>query len=289
MNTKVLVTGATGATGSSVIEKLLELNIPVRALVHKIDERTAHLTAQGVEIVEGDLSNFNSVSAALKGVGSAYYMYPIQVDGLVEGTAYFAQAAVDEGLTHIVNMSQVAARRDAKSNASQNHWIAERLLDRTGIPVTHVRPTFFAEWLKYFAKEIKENNRIVLPFGEARYAPIAGEDSGRVIASILANPEGHAGKIYPLYGSTELTQYEIAEILSGELGRKITYVAADIDKFAELMKARYTPYFIQHVESVAQDSRDGVFSGTNDFVEKISGSKPLHIVDYIRKNIELFK
>lgn len=289
MNTKVLVTGATGATGSSTIKRLLELNVPVRALVRTIDERSAHLTGQGVEVVEGDLSNFNSVSAALKGISSAYYMYPIQVDGLVEGTAYFAQAAVEEGLTHIVNMSQIAARKDAKSNASLNHWIAERLLDRTGIPVTHLRPTFFAEWLKYFAKEIKENSRIVLPFGESRYAPIAGEDSGRVIASILANPEGHAGKIYPLYGSTELTQYEIAEILSEELGRKITYVAADIDKFAELMKVRYTPYFIQHVASVAQDCRNGVFSGTNDFVANISGSEPLHIVDYIRKNIELFK
>jgi uncharacterized protein YbjT (DUF2867 family) len=186
-------------------------------------------------------------------------------------------------------MSQIAARPEAKSNASQNHWIAERILDRTGIPVTHLRPTFFSEWLKYFAKEIKENSRIVLPFGDARYAPIAGEDSGRVIASILADPKGHAGKIYPLYGSQEVTQYEIAEILSGELGRKITYVAADIDTFGEFMKERYTPYFIQHVTSVAQDSRNGVFSGTNDFVEEISGAKPLHIVDYIRKNIELFK
>jgi uncharacterized protein YbjT (DUF2867 family) len=289
MNNKVLVTGATGATGSSAIKRLLELNIPVRALVRTIDDRAADLTRQGVEVVEGDLSNFNSVSAALKGITSAYYMYPIQVDGLVEGTAYFAQAAVEEGLTHIVNMSQIAARKEAKSNASQNHWIAERLLDRTGIPTTHLRPTFFAEWLKYFAKEIKENNRIVLPFGEAKYAPIAGEDTGRVIASILAKPESHAGQIYPLFGSTELTQYEIAAILSEELGRKISYVAAEIEPFADIMKERYTPYFIQHVTSVAQDCRNGVFSGTNNLVETISGSQPLHIADYIRKNITLFK
>lgn len=39
--------------------------------------------------MEGDLSDFNSVSTALKGVSSAYSVYPIQVPGLIEATAFF--------------------------------------------------------------------------------------------------------------------------------------------------------------------------------------------------------
>jgi hypothetical protein len=39
----------------------------------------------------------------------------------------------------------------------------------------------------------------------------------------------------------------------------------------------------------ARDCRNGVFSGTNDMVETGAGSQPLLIVDYIRKNITLFK
>ena len=65
---KVLITGATGSTGKNAIKKLLELKIPVRALVHKKDARSEQLSTQGVEIVEGDLSNFDSVSAAVKGI-----------------------------------------------------------------------------------------------------------------------------------------------------------------------------------------------------------------------------
>jgi uncharacterized protein YbjT (DUF2867 family) len=76
-------------------------------------------------------------------------------------------------------MSQISARRIAKSHAAQNHWIAERLLDRSGIPVTHLRPTFFAKWLMYVSGSIKERNMFPLPFGDARYAPIAAEDQGR--------------------------------------------------------------------------------------------------------------
>jgi NAD(P)H dehydrogenase (quinone) len=96
------------------------------------------------------------VSEALKGITAAYFVFPIQVPGILEATAFFAQAALEQGVGAIVNMSQITARRIAKSHAAQNHWIAERLFDRSGIPVTHLRPTLFAEWLTYLSQAIRE-------------------------------------------------------------------------------------------------------------------------------------
>jgi len=289
MAKKILITGATGATGGNAIKALLELKVPLRALIHQKDARSEQLSTQGVDIVQGDLSDFEAVNEALKGITGAYFVYPIQVPGILEATALFAQAALEQGVGAIVNMSQISARRIAKSHAAQNHWIAERLLDRSGIPVSHLRPTFFAEWLMYLSESIRENNMFPLPFGNARYAPIAAEDQGRVIAAILNNPAEHAGKIYPLYGPKELSQYEVADILTQVLGRKITYAAVEIEAFMEIWKKRgFSPYNHQHIAAVAQDCRDGVFSGTNDLVEKITGRKPLGMVDYITKNKALF-
>jgi|SRR5277367_7176898 len=287
---KILITGATGATGGHAIKRLLELNIPVRALVHQLDVRSERLSALGVEIVQGDLSDFEAVNGALKGITGAYFVFPIQIPGILEATAFFAQAALEQGVGAIVNMSQISARRIAKSHAAQNHWIAERLLDRSGIAVTHLRPTFFAEWLMYFSQSIRENDVLPLPFGDARYAPITAEDQGRVIAAILNDPAEHAGKIYPLYGPKELTQYEVADILTQVLGRKITYVALEIEPFMEIWKEKTgsSAYNFQHIAAVAQDCRDGVFSGTNDLVEKLTGQKPLGMMDYITKNKVLF-
>jgi NAD(P)H dehydrogenase (quinone) len=186
-------------------------------------------------------------------------------------------------------MSQISARRIAKSHAAQNHWIAERLLDRSGIPVTHLRPTFFAEWLLYFSDTIRQNNMFPLPFGDASCAPIAAEDQGRVIAAILSNPAEHAGKIYPLYGPEELTQYEVADLLTQVLGRKITYAAVEIEAFMEIWKKTgFSPYNHQHIAAVAQDCRDGLFSGTNDLVEQLTGQKSLGMLDYIVKNKAIF-
>ena len=282
---KVLITGATGATGGNAIKKLLELKVPMRALVHKVDERSEKLSSQGVEIVLGDLSDFEVVSEALQGITAAYFVFPVKVPGILEATAFFAQAALEQGVGAIVNMSQISARRLAKSHAAQNHWIAERLLDRSGIPVTHLRPTFFAEWLMYVSESIKEKNMFPLPFGDARYAPIAAEDQGRVIAAILNDAAEHAGKTYPLYGPKELTQYEVADILTQVLRRQITYVPVEIEAFSEIWKEMgYSPYIRQHISAVAQDCRDGVFSGTNDLVKKLTGQKPLELVDYITKH-----
>jgi uncharacterized protein YbjT (DUF2867 family) len=289
MKNKVLITGATGATGGSAIVDLLRRKIPVRALVHRIDERSEKLAAQGVEIAKGDFSDFDSLVEALKGVSGAYFVFPILTPGILEATAYFAQAAIEQSVGAIVNMSQISARREAKSVAARNHWIAERLLDRSGIRVTHLRPTFFAEWLVYQARIIREKSILPLPFGEGRYAPIAAEDQGRVIAAVLADPAGHAGKIYPLFGPKELDLFEIVKILSGVLGRPITYVPMEIDAYKVRMKdIGFTPHFIQHIESVAQDCRDGIFAGTNDVVETLTGRKPLGIEDFIIKNKALF-
>ena len=257
-NQKILITGATGATGSSAIETLLALKIPVRAFVHKRDARSEQLSAQGVEVVQGDLSDFEAVSEALTGITGAYFVYPIQVPGLLEATAFFAQAALEQGVGAIVNMSQASARRSAKSHAAQNHWIAERLLDRSGVPVTHLRPTLFSEWIMYMAGAIRDKKILPLAFGDARYAPVAGEDLGRVIAAILKDPVQHAGKTYPLYGPHELSQYEIADMLTQVLGNKITYIPMEIEAFKTLLKELgFTPYFQQHMGYVCQDCLDG--------------------------------
>jgi hypothetical protein len=67
--------------------------------------------------VVGDLLNLDDVSNALKDVKAAYFVYPI-LPGLIEATAFFAQAAKEAGVGAMVNMSQISARREAKSHGA---------------------------------------------------------------------------------------------------------------------------------------------------------------------------
>ncbi|HVU94454.1 MAG TPA: NmrA family NAD(P)-binding protein [Puia sp.] len=291
MNTNILVTGATGYTGGSVARNLLEKKIPVRVMVRQLDQRSAALGEMGAEVVKGDLLSLDEVSEAMNGISSAFFVFPNDKPGIVEATAYFAQAAVENGVGHIVNLSQFGAHRHVRSHGAQNHWVAERLLERSGLAVTQLRPTLFAEWFMYQAGVIKTQNRFFLPFGDARFAPIATEDIGRVAASILADPVPHAGKSYDLFGPVILDMKQVAEIFSATLGRTITYVPIDSETFvANVKRAKDAhPYLLQHLASLGRDLQEGRPAGMNDLVERLGGQKPMSMAEYIRKNRSAFE
>jgi uncharacterized protein YbjT (DUF2867 family) len=309
--TKFLITGATGATGGAAAAQLLETGRSVRAFVHREDERADALRRQGAEVVVGDLLDFDGVRAALKGVDRAYFVYPIR-PGLVQATAQFAQSAIEAGVGAIVNMSQISARSEAKSHAARDHWLAEQVLDWSGLNVAHIRPTYFAEWLLYLAPMIRQGV-MYAPFTTGRHAPIAAEDQARVIVGILEDPEPHVGRVYPLYGPTELTHDEIAGIVGRALGRTITYQSMPIETWGEMVAGassggaprndagslyaeadRITgrpgsEFLIQHLREVAIDHTNGVFEGTNGFVEEIGGRPPLTVEAFVAKHRSAFE
>ncbi|MDB6090363.1 MAG: transcriptional regulator [Gammaproteobacteria bacterium] len=71
---RILVTGATGKTGSLVVAELLKAGYRVRAMVHREDGRSARLKAQGAEIAVADTSDVERIADALKDVQRAYYL-----------------------------------------------------------------------------------------------------------------------------------------------------------------------------------------------------------------------
>ena len=161
-----------------------------------------------------------------------------------------------------------------------------------GTPVTHLRPTFFAQWLTYPGQvaNIRKDGVLRLPFGVGRHAPIAAEDQGRVIAAMLRDPASHAGKIYPLYGPVEMNHHEIAAEMSKALGRTVTYQPVDLDLFKKRLDtdAKFGDTFTQHLLSVAADYQDGVFAGTNSFIEELTGTAPMTVEAFIRKHAAKF-
>jgi len=287
----ILISGATGRTGGAAIGTLLGMRRRVRAYVRSDDERAAALRQRGVDIAVGDFTDIDDIRAAMEGISSAYFLHPI-APGIIDAAAYFAQAAKEAGVTAIVNMSQISARRESKSHAAQDHWVSERVFDWSGVATTHLRPTFFADWLVYphFAKEIWAKKKIEFPFENGRHAPISADDQGRVIAHILAKPAGHEGKIYTLHGPVEMNHAGIAAAMSEVLGAKIEYVPTSIPVFRQKMEQLYKfpPFLVQHLVEVAQNYREGIFAGTNDLVEKITGAPALSIAAFIEKHRKAF-
>src|SRR5262244_1268875 len=306
-----LVTGATGDTGGATAEQMLARGHHVRALAHRQDNRAKRLQGLGAEVVFGDFLNLDDVRAALRGVAGAYFCYPIR-PGIIQATAFFAQAAKEAAVECVVNMSQISAREDAKSHAAQDHWLAERVFDWSGLTVAHLRPTYFAEWLLYLAPMIRAG-LLHVPFGPGRHAPIAAEDQARVIVGILEDPAPHRGKVYPLYGPVEFTHEEIAQVLSRVLGKDVQYQQVSLETMLQILtsggqkppaehsarglygefeqkpEGRTGESFLtQHLLEVASDHQNGVFAGTNDVVKRIGGRQPTTLEEFITKHRQAF-
>jgi NAD(P)H dehydrogenase (quinone) len=83
---------------------------------------------------------------------------------------------------------------------------------------------------------------------------------------------------------------EIAAAMSAVLGAKIDYAPTSIEAFKDRMENLYKfpPFLVQHLAEVAQNYRDGIFSGVNDVVEKITGTPPLTVQQFIAQNRAAF-
>lgn len=287
----ILVSGATGFTGRKTVEILLDKGIPVRALVRTDDQRAEELRKLSAEVVIGDLLSLNDLRAALEGIETAYFVYPI-APGLIDATARFALAAQEAGVKSVVNMSQISARRVAKSNAALDHYTAERVFDWSGLAMTHLRPTYFSQWLIYphWRQHIVERGEIRLPFGDGRHAPIAAEDQARLIAAILENPQAHAGKTYNLNGPVQLSQQGVADAVGEVLGRTITYVPISLEQYDREMAEAGLPAFLrQHLVEVAQDYQHGVFEGEDGVIREITGQAPMTVQAFVTLHKALFQ
>ena len=287
---KILVTGATGGTGVHAVEKLLQNGKSVVALAHNIDHRSEKLAKQGAEIICGDLSDLQFVKTLLRGIDSLYFCYPISED-FARAAANLIYVAPDAGVKYIVDMSQKPAREDATSHASQQHWVTERLFDRCGVPVTHIRPTFFADWFlrPIINQQIRNQETFRAPFGDGRHAPITAYDIGRFAASLLLNPTPHFGKSYDLFGPVELDHYQMAEKLTAKLGRSIKYEPMEIEEFDKYLEKKNIPnYFRQHIRSVAVDYQNGIFEGEDKVFKDVTGTGSMTFEDFIEENKSAF-
>src|SRR6476469_2308667 len=206
----ILVTGAAGQVGGiggAVVRILLERQIPVRAFVRRDDERADALRRAGAEIFVGDLTRTEDVARAVDSCRRIYFGMSVSSTYL-EATVSMAAVARDKGdIDVLINMSQMTVsrmniRKMTDSSQQRQHWLGEQALNWSGLPVVHVRPTVFQEgfFLLFTSDSVRESNQIRLPFGEGKTSPVAADEVGRVIATLLASPQSHIGKTYHLTG-----------------------------------------------------------------------------------------
>src|ERR1700720_3669273 len=221
---RILVTGATGKTGSVVVAELLKAGYPVRALVHREDGRSGRLRAQGAEIAVADMSDVERIADALTDVQRAYYCPPFD-PYMIQGAVAFAVAAKESRLEHIVGLTQWLAGPPHPAPLTPPPLLVDRLFSMTpGVAHTIVRPGFFAD--AYLVLTGLAAHLGVFPwiYGDSRNAPPSNEDIARVAVGALMDPARHAGKSYRPTGPELLGAKDMAKAIGRAVGRSVRVV-----------------------------------------------------------------
>ncbi len=290
----ILVTGAAGRVGSvgrTIVELLRQRDLPVRALVHREDERAAELRATGAEVVAGDLTVPADVERAMEGCRRIYFGMSVSAQYL-DATVIAAAVARERGsIEAFVNMSQITVSqmsltRMTDSPQHRQHWLAEQVLNWSELPVVHVRPTVFLEnplFMNLAAQSIARDNTLRLPFGTGQTSPVAAEDVAAVIATILENPAPHIGKIYELTGSTSQDMTGVAAEYSSALGRKITYVDVPLEQWrdSDLRNLKLPEHVFKHILTMARLHAANRYDRITHAVETITGRPATSIRDFV--------
>jgi uncharacterized protein YbjT (DUF2867 family) len=291
----ILVTSAAGGrqgkTGRHVAEMLLERGVPVRAFVHKLDERSDRLRALGAEIFEGDFLNIRSVQRAAAGASAIYFAYPVQ-DGLMDATATMAVAAREAGVTRLVNLVMLQSSPDAPTPRMRQNYLSEQVFEWANIGAVHIRATVFYENLASLVRQsLPAQGAIRLPWGnESTVLPlVAGEDVARVAVGLLTGPRPDAGSFHRLIGTT-ISLREIVATFARVMGRNVHYEEITDEQWRRDVAARgFNPHAIEHLSSLwrairgaAIDPNDPRYAVT-EAIEKIGGAKPKRFEAFVRE------
>lgn len=175
----------------------------------------------GAEVVLAEMSDVERIFDALDNVQRAYYCPPY-APYAIQGAVAFAIAAKEARLEHIVGISQWLASPSHPSLMTRQNWLIDHLFAMTpGVGHTIINPGFFAD--AYLAPIGLAANLGVFPwiYGNSRNAPPSNEDIGRVAATVLMNPERHAGQSYRPTGPELLGAKEMADAIGRAIGRPV--------------------------------------------------------------------
>ena len=238
----VLVAGATGTTGSAVLDQLLATGVPVRALTRSTG-KAAQLARRGVESVVADLTDGTDrevagLRRALTGITAAYLVTP-SAPGMAAIEGRFAQAAAGAGV-HVVKLSTLGADSGSPLRFGRVHAEAEAAIEAAGGSWTFLQPNGFMQNDLAWAAQVP-GGTIAGPVMDAAWSIVDVRDVAAVAAAVLTDPAAHTGRRIPVTGREPRTPRDRVAALAAVLGRDLTPVDVPVPTVLDQLRGHGLP------------------------------------------------
>jgi len=284
----ILVTGATGLTGSELVRRLSARGVPVRALARNREKAALLSTLPNVEIVEGDMAQPETLIKSLQGVERAMLISSSD-PAMQEVQCNFIDAARKAGVKYVVKLSGIMPEIDSPFRFARMHGEIEKQLEQSGMAFTHLRAgEFFPAYFRQ-VRPIMAKGALTLPMEDACIASIDIGDIAEV-AAICLTSSGHEGKTYPITGPEALRMAEVAQKLSAATGKTIGYINVLPEEARQANLANgMPPYLADALFELFAERRKGKESQVSPVIPTIFGWQPTSFDEFAARNAAVFR
>jgi uncharacterized protein YbjT (DUF2867 family) len=269
---RVLVTGATGNTGASLLGELQGTGIePVAALTSEDAKSRLPFSC------EYRLCNYDDASqaaAALDGIDAVFLLIPFN-EKMVAWGERFIEQALRRGVRFVVRLSGLAAAPDCESKMGRLHGRIDEFLKSSEIPWCILRCNAFMQNFTGAYRGMIRRGVLCLPEGNARSAFVDTRDIAAVTAHILNNPAPHINRVYDLSGPESLSNDQAVKIISAACGNPVRYKAmSEAEVRRAYHKLGISPWHMEVLESLSRFIRGGHADEPTGTVEALLSRPP---------------
>ncbi|MEK6481976.1 NmrA family NAD(P)-binding protein [Catalinimonas sp. 4WD22] len=274
----ILITGATGNVGQAILHHFTpKAGQKLYLASRKAGENQRYFDFEDPEGTKSTLAQTDTL----------FLLRPPQISDVKKYFEPLISHAKEAGVRHIIFLSV----QGAEDVSFIPHAKIEKLIQASGIAYTFIRPSYFMQNLSTtLLQDIKEQDRIFLPAGKAKFLWIDVMDIGKAIAAILQDVAAHRNQAYTITGNELYNFEEVAQMLSEVLDRKIDYISPNLLQFylskkKEGIKSAFIfvmimLHFLPRFQKAPKISPD---------LSCLSGDIPLTLRDFIVKNKEVWQ
>jgi uncharacterized protein YbjT (DUF2867 family) len=296
--TTILVTGATGTVGSEVVKQLVssssssDNDIIIRAAIHSQNKTDNFKEYKTLQIVDMDYNKSETIADALNDVDKLFLL-TLPAPNMAVYSNLVKEIRKYGGINHIVKLSSMAAEETGlAATIGRIHREEEKIIEESGIPFTFLRPpAFMQNFITQFGYTIRTQNAFYVPVGDAKMSFVDARDVAAVsVQALISDSQQHIGKAYATTAQEAISYGQAAEILSKEVGRRISYVDIPEEDARKGMKQNgMDDWLIDAIMEFCSIIRAGYASKTTNVVEQIIGRRPLSFSQFAKDYAKFFR
>jgi NAD(P)H dehydrogenase (quinone) len=281
---KILITGATGELGSTVIKTLLKSrkaeNISV---LTRIEKSKIEFEKRGLNAFIGQYSDVLSLEKAMENIDTVLLISSGDQGDRMQEHKNVIDSAKKKGVQNIAYTSRSLKDKNTLVNTLMTeHFLTEDYIKESGFKYIIFRNALYMDVLPLFVGKHVFEKGILQPAGNGKVAYVLKAEQAEAIANVLMN-ENFENQTLNFTGSDAYSFYDVATALTELSGKKVNYKSIEVEPFKKIMLNNGVPEpMVKKIVGFNLDIKNGQEATVTNELQHYLGRKPTNLKEGLK-------